>query len=229
MGAAINVFNFGGGRSRTCRQHPPAGPAINVFNFGGGCCWTCRQHPPGGPPSTSSTLVVDAPGPTDSTPHEARHQRLQLRWWPLLEIPPAPPRGPAIYVFNFGDGHCRTWRWHPQGAAIDISNIGGGRCQICQQHPPGGPPSTSPTPVVAAAGPTASTPKGPTTDVFNFGDGRCLTCRQHPQGPTIHISNFQTSSFGTSQGPAVNAFLSVDGGHSRTFSFGTSRGPTVDY
>jgi hypothetical protein len=66
------------------------GPAIDIFNFGGGRYRTCRQHLPG-----------------------ACHRRLQLRWWPLLDLPPATPRGP---------------------------------------------PSTSLTSVVAAAGPTASTP-----------------------------------------------------------------------
>jgi hypothetical protein len=30
------------------------------------------------------------------------------------------PKGPAIDVFNFGGGHCRTCRQHPQGAAIDV-------------------------------------------------------------------------------------------------------------
>jgi hypothetical protein len=42
--------------------------------------------------------------------------------------------------------------------------------------------STSSTSVVAAAGPTASTPKGPTVDISSFSGGRCRTCRQHPQG-----------------------------------------------
>jgi hypothetical protein len=68
----------------------------------------------------------------------ARHQRLQLRWWSLSDPPPAPPRGPTIDVFNFGGGRCRT----------------------CRQHQLGGPPSTSSTSVVVAAGPAASTPKG---------------------------------------------------------------------
>jgi hypothetical protein len=129
---------------------PPRGPAIDVFNFGGGCCRTCRQHPqgarhrrlqlrwwplsdmppapPGGPPSTSSTSVVATAEPAASTPRGGRHRCLQLRWWLLPDLPPAPPRGPAIDVFNFGGGRCRT----------------------CRQHPPGSPPSPSSTSVVAS-------------------------------------------------------------------------------
>jgi hypothetical protein len=47
-----------------------------------------------------------------------------------------------------------------RGPAINVSNSGGGRSRTYQQHRPGGPPSTSPTPVVATAGPTDSTPQG---------------------------------------------------------------------
>jgi hypothetical protein len=54
---------------------------------------------------------------------------------------------------------------HARGPAIDVSNFGGGHCRTYRQHPPGGPPSTSPTPMVAAAGPVSSTPKGPANDV----------------------------------------------------------------
>jgi hypothetical protein len=53
-------------------------------------------------------------------------------------------------------------------------------------------------------------------------------CRQHPQGPAINVSNFQTSSSGTSRGPLSTYFLSVDGGRYQTSSSSTSRGPTVD-
>jgi hypothetical protein len=49
-------------------QAPPKGPTFDVFNFGGGRCRTCRQHPPGAPPSTSSTSMVAAVGPIASTP-----------------------------------------------------------------------------------------------------------------------------------------------------------------
>jgi hypothetical protein len=86
------------------------GPAIDVFNFGGGRYRTCQQHLPGGLPSMSPTPVVAATGPAASNPQGARHRRLQLRWWLLLNLPPAPPRGPAIDVFNFDGGHCQTCR-----------------------------------------------------------------------------------------------------------------------
>jgi hypothetical protein len=98
-----------------------------------------------------------------------RHQRLQLRWWSLSDPPPAPPRGPTIDVFNFGGGRCRT----------------------CRQHQLGGPPSTSSTSVVVAAGPAASTPRGPAIDVFNFGGGRCRILPPAPQRRhVIDVFNF---------------------------------------
>jgi hypothetical protein len=153
------------------------GPAIDVFSFGGSRCQPCRQHPPRGPPSTSSTSVVAAAGPAastprgppstsptsvvaaarhvSSTPQGAHHRRLQLWWWPLLDLPAAPPRGSAIDAFNFGGGRYRTCH-----QPIDVSNFGGGRCRTYRQHPPGAPPSTSPTSVVAPAGPAGSTPQG---------------------------------------------------------------------
>jgi hypothetical protein len=93
---------------------PCGGPAIDVLiNFGGGCCWSSRQYPLRGPPSTScSTSVVDAAGAPGSTLQGARHQRPhQLRWWPLPELPAAPPRGATIDVLlNFGGGHCQSSR-----------------------------------------------------------------------------------------------------------------------
>jgi hypothetical protein len=55
----------------------------------------------------SSTLVVAVAGPAASNPQGARRQRLQHWWWPLLEIPAATPKGPAIDVFNIGRGRCR--------------------------------------------------------------------------------------------------------------------------
>jgi hypothetical protein len=110
----------------------------------------------------SLTLVAATAGPTASTPQGARHQRLQLWWWPLPDLPPAPPGGPAIDVSNSGGGRCRTCRQHPQGVchlrlqlrwwplldmplaptrgpAIDVSDLSGGRCRPCHQHPLGGP------------------------------------------------------------------------------------------
>jgi hypothetical protein len=91
---------------------------------------------PRGPPLTSSTSVVATTRNPDSNPQGACHRCIQHRWWPLLEILTAAPRGPAIDVFN----------------------IGGGRCQTSRQHPLGGPPSMSLALVVAATGPTARTP-----------------------------------------------------------------------
>jgi hypothetical protein len=130
---------------------PPAGSFYYQHLF-------CRTHfilpwTPEGPPSMSSTSVVAGAGPTASTPQGARHQRLQLRWWPLSNLPTAPPRGPTI----------------------NVSNSAGGRCQTCRQHPLGGPPSTSPILVVAAAGPAASTPQGAHHRRF----AKPGTCRQN--------------------------------------------------
>jgi hypothetical protein len=187
-GPTIDVFNFSGGRCWTCLQHPqgvhhrqlqlrwwplldmpsapPRGPTIDVFNFGGGRCRTCRQHPRGGPPSMSSTSMVAPVGHAASTLRGARHRRLQLRWWPLSDLPPAPPRGATINVFNFDGGRCRT----------------------CRQHPLGGPPSTFSTSVVAVARNIDSTPRGPAVNVFfNFGGGYCWTYQQHPQGARCQL------------------------------------------
>jgi hypothetical protein len=153
----------------------------------------------------SPTSVVAAAEPTASTPQGARHRHLQLWWWPLLDMSAAPPRGPTIDVFNFGDGRSRTYWQHllggppstsptsvvtdvgpaastPRGPTIDVSNFDGGRCRTYRHHPLGGLPSTSPTSVVAAVGHVAAPPRGPTIDVFNFGGGHCRTCRQHPLG-----------------------------------------------
>jgi hypothetical protein len=84
-GPAVDVFNIGGGRCRTCHQRLPGGPTIDVFNFGGGCCQTCRSTPTGAPPSTSSTSVVAAAGLAVST-----------------------HRAPPIDVFNFDGGRFLT-------------------------------------------------------------------------------------------------------------------------
>jgi hypothetical protein len=48
---------------------------------------------PGVPPSMSATSVVVAVRNPANTPQGARHRRLHLRWWPLLDLPPASPRG----------------------------------------------------------------------------------------------------------------------------------------
>jgi hypothetical protein len=118
-----------GGLHRQCAPGSPApaplrSPPSTFLSVGGGC-------------SRISSF---------GTPQGAHHRRLQLQWWSLPDLPPAPPRGPAINVFSFDGDPCRT----------------------CRQHPPGGPPSTSSTSVVVAAVLAASTPRGPTIDVFNF-------------------------------------------------------------
>jgi hypothetical protein len=92
------------------RMGTGGGPTIDVFNFGGGHCRTLLPPPPGGPPSMSSTLVVATAGPAASTPQGVRHRRLQLRWWPLPGLPPAPPRGLYIDVFNLGGGRGRAYQ-----------------------------------------------------------------------------------------------------------------------
>jgi hypothetical protein len=100
-----------------------------------------------------------------------------------VDLPPAPPRGPAIDIFNFGGGRCRTCRLHPQwvrhrclqlrwwslpdmpGAPLrgpsidDVSSFSGGHYRTCRQHP-----------------------RGSAIDVFTFGGGRYWTCHQHPPG-----------------------------------------------
>jgi hypothetical protein len=89
---------------------------MDVFNFSGGRCRTYRQHPPG-----------------------THHRHLQLRWWPLLEIPTAPPGGPPLMSSTLvvaATGHATST---PRGSAINVFNFGGGRCRTCRQHPPGGP------------------------------------------------------------------------------------------
>jgi hypothetical protein len=136
-GARHRCLNSGGGRCRTCHQHPRGGPpstsptpmvaaagpaasnpqkgAIDVSNSIGGCCRTCRQQPPGGPLSASPTPVVAAARPTAGKPQGVCHRRLQLRWWPLPDLPSATPMGPANDVSNSSGGHCQTCRQHPQG------------------------------------------------------------------------------------------------------------------
>jgi hypothetical protein len=105
----LSVF---GGRFWTSSSSNFWGPAIDVFNFSGGRCQTYCQHPQGPPPLTSSTSMVATVEPAASTPRGptvnvfifiggrcqtyrkhppgARHRRLELRWWPLLDLPPAP-------------------------------------------------------------------------------------------------------------------------------------------
>jgi hypothetical protein len=73
--------------------------------------------------------VVAAAGHSVNTPQGARHRcPPRLWWWLLPDIPPAPPRGPAIDVFlNFGGGGARDTDSTPRGATIDdLLNFGGG-------------------------------------------------------------------------------------------------------
>jgi hypothetical protein len=201
-GPTIDVFNIGGGRCRTCRQHPVEGPPstspASVVAAAGPAAST-----PKGPPLTSSTSVVAAVGNPDSSPQGACHRRLQLQWWPLLELSPAPPRGAIVDISSFGGGHCQTCRQHPQGAHRRQLQYWWWLLPEILTAPPGGPPSISPASVVAAAGPTAvtpqggrhrclqhrwwllpeiptATPRGPTIDVSSFSGDRCRKSQQHP-------------------------------------------------
>jgi hypothetical protein len=130
-------------------------PHRSQMGTGGGRCWRYQQHPSEGPPSMSPTSVVVVVIPADSTPQGARHRRLQLWWWPLLDMPAAPPRGPTIYVANFGGGRCRTCRQHPQGTRHRRLQLRWWSLPDLSPAPPGGPSSTSPT-----SGPPASAPPG---------------------------------------------------------------------
>jgi hypothetical protein len=112
----------------------------------------------------SPTPVVAAAGPATSNPQMARHQCLQLRWWPLLDLqpatpgaPPSTPPTPVVAVVGpaastpKGPRHrglqLRWWSLPdlppatPKGLTIDVSSV------------------------VAAAGPTDSTPRGPAIDI----------------------------------------------------------------
>jgi hypothetical protein len=154
--------------------------------------------------------VVATTESTDSTLQGARHRRLQLRWWPLPDLSPAPPggppltsstlvvaaarpaastpRGPAIDVFNFGGGRCRKYRQHPpRRPAINIFNFGGGRCRTCHQHPQGAHHRCLQLRWWPLLEIPIAPPREPAINVFNFGGGHCRICRQHPLG---NIFNF---------------------------------------
>jgi hypothetical protein len=128
-------------------------PHGSRMETGGGCCRRYQQHPLGG----------------------ARHRHLQLRWWSLPDLPPAPPGGlpstsstsvvPAaeptastpqgarhrcFQLLDLQLWHLMDLGWGPVVAAIgDTDNT-----------PQGGPPSTSSTLMVAGVRPAASTPPG---------------------------------------------------------------------
>jgi hypothetical protein len=133
-------------------------PHGSRMGTGGDRCRRYPQHPLGGPSSTSSTSVVAAVGPTASTPRGAHHQRLQLRWWTLPDLPPAPTGGSpstssASVVAAAGPAASTPQgvlyrrlqlQWWPlpdmptatpRGPTIDVSNINGGCYRPCRQHP----------------------------------------------------------------------------------------------
>jgi hypothetical protein len=97
-GPAIDVFKLRWWPLPDLLPAPPGGPPSTSSNSGDGRYWKSQQQPLGGPPSTSSTLVVATASPAASTPRGACHRRLKHRWWLLSDLPPAPPRGPAIDV-----------------------------------------------------------------------------------------------------------------------------------
>jgi hypothetical protein len=102
---------------------------------------------------------------------EGHHRRLQLEWWALPVLPTAPPRGPAINIFELSGRHSRFYQHYPQGATIDIFcidsghswisgtasqghvidvfELSGGRSRFYQQDPLGAPTSTFCDKVVA--------------------------------------------------------------------------------
>jgi hypothetical protein len=117
LGAAIDVSSTLVEATTGHADSTRRDPTIDAFfNFDGDRYWTRRLHLSGGPPSTSSsTLVVAATGHAGSAPQQAHHRcLLQIRWWPLLDPPTAPPRGPTIDLFfNIDGGRCQTHRQHP--------------------------------------------------------------------------------------------------------------------
>jgi hypothetical protein len=129
---------------------------------------------PGGRSRTSSSSTTSRGG--------GCHQRLQLRWWPLPEIPTAPLRRPAIDVFIFGGGRCQTYRQHHLGAHHQHLQLWWWSLLDLPTAPQGGPPSTSSISMVATTKNPDNTPRGPAIVVFNFSGGRCRKSRQHPQG-----------------------------------------------
>jgi hypothetical protein len=99
-----------------------------------------------------------------------------------LEIPSAPPRGPAVdIIFIFGGGCCRTTDSTPRGPSI--LQLRRWLLPEIPTAPPGGPPSTSSSSsVVATVGLPTTPPRRLAFDVFNFRGRRCRKYRQHPQG-----------------------------------------------
>jgi hypothetical protein len=171
--------------------------------------WRRRWRAPWGvlaacPPSTTSTLVVATAG--------------SYRQHPL---------GPAINVFNFGGGHCRTLPLAPpKGAAIDVFNSGGGRWRTL----PPAPPKGTVIDVFSFGGgryqtlPLASH-RGPAIDVFNFSGGRCQTLPPAPPWSPPSTSSSLVAAAGgpchqhhPGAPPPPSTSHSIDGGSSRIFS-----------
>jgi hypothetical protein len=209
------------------------GPTIDVFSFSGGRCRTCRQHTPDGLPSSSLTSVVAAAGYAARTPLRSPHQRfqlwwwplpdippgpppwgprrrLQLQWWPLPDMPPAPPTGSAIDVFSFGGGRCRTCHQHTQGARHQRLQLRWWPLLNMALAPLGGRHRRLQLWWWPLSDLLPAPPRRATINVFNFVGGCCRTYRSHLREPLS------------------STFLSVDGGRSRITSSFTSRGPTVD-
>jgi hypothetical protein len=161
-------------------------------------------------------------------------------------LAPAPPGGPPSTFLSINGGHSRT----PRGPAIDIFNFGDGRYRTCHQHPQGACHRCLQLRWWSLLDLPLAPPRGPAIDVFNFSGGRCQKYRQHPQWarhrglqlrwwplpdlpPTPHSRCLQLRWWPLPEIPTAppgvppSTFLSVDGGRSRTFSSGTSRGPRV--
>jgi hypothetical protein len=117
----------------------------------------------------------------------AHHRRFQIWWWPLPDLPIAPPGGPpsispTLVVAAAGPAastpgarhrHLQLRWWPlldlppapPRGLPSTSPTSVVAAAGPTASNAPGGPPSTSPTPVVAAAGPIDITPRGPAIDV----------------------------------------------------------------
>jgi hypothetical protein len=166
---------------------PPRGPAISVFNIGGGGCQKSRQHPQG-----------------------ARHQHLQLQWWPVPEILTAPRGGspstsPTSVVAATGNPDSTTQGGQPLTSSTSVVAAAGNPDSTsqrprhrCLQH------QWWPLPKILTASHRGARhrhlqyrwwplskilttpPKGPAIDISNFGGGRCQKSRLQPVGGGRH-------------------------------------------
>jgi hypothetical protein len=187
-----------------------------------------RWEPVVAPSSMSSTLVVAAAGPCHQHPTDGGPaiDVFNFSGGRCRTLPPAPPRGPTIDVFNFSGGHCRTCRQHPQRVRHRRLQLRCWPLPDLTASTPQGPRHRRlqlrkwPLPDLLPA-----PPRGPAIDIFNFSGGRYRTYRQHPPGPPPSTSPTFKPPAPTPLGGPPSTFLSVDGGHSWTSSSGTSRGP----